>query len=730
MMIEQNTNYAYKLKYMDNPTFDKARNLSTIFYRELPQALQDELFEALNRGIDILDSEPQMTAYLFAYGKMHQAKLNYAFGKLPEEFLEQPEINIIDYGCGQALGTMCYADFLRNNGYTQKVKAITLIEPSEICLKRAALHTSVFFPDAEIKTVNKKFDDLTQGDIVCTEETPTLHILSNVLDILCFDLERFAEIMKSCLKGIYQLVCVGPYFKDTIKDKRMRSFAEHINSEAFYETLDKRELYPEKDWTCAVLLCSNNKRNVTEIDCDKVFEEAKSFCENNDKDLDSDYCKELFYKLLICARSGDAKCQNCLGIWYKDGIGTEQNYNAALEWYRKAAAQGFGAAYSNIAWMYKHGKGVDKNKKTAFENYLSGAICNHPHCQMQLGNCYFHGIGVEPDKAQAFFWYNKSAAQDYAPAFNSLAVCYYESYGIEKNLERTIHFLTKAAKAENITAITNLIKLFKKGEGIEYFGDEQYDVIVKAAQLSMKEALPVLLEGNYSTFSKWSINNWPYSCQQTYSSLLKTINDNNKHDDSRYDGLSETLDASFVFNVIKNIQLFPNKKLGFFRQMDWNHYTPSNSMFPYVYDSNVNVHELNIRKDYVAPSNGITAKPCNESFWEIFLLDNLKYFLPKFDHANYMTRHIVFSIDDKLLPEKITKHIKKNSIDLAPKVDCLFEKIIRIQCFYYNAWSGLNRWTDYYLFNETKDGNMNVTRLNGFSNQTDVLCEYDCGIKF
>lgn len=149
----------------------------------------------------------------------------------------------------------------------------------------------------------------------------------------------------------------------------------------------------------------------------------------------------------------------------------------------------------------------------------------------------------------------------------------------------------------------------------------------------------------------------------------------------------------------------------------------------YIYDSNVNVHGLNIRNDYVAPSNNITAKLCVESFWEIFLLDNLKYFLPKFDHANYMTRHIVFSSKDNILPEKIAKHIKKNHIGLAPIIDCLFDRIIRIHCFYYNAWSGLNKWTDYYLFNETKDGNMNVSRLNSFSNQTDVLCKYDCGIR-
>ena len=253
MMIEQNTNYAYKLKYMDNPTFDKVRDLSTKFYRELPQALQEELFEALNRGIDILDSEPQMTAYLFAFGKMHQAKLNYAFGKLPVEFLEQPEINIIDYGCGQALGTMCYADFLRENGYTQKIKTITLIEPSEVCLKRAALHASVFFTDAEIKTVNKKFDDLTQDDIVCSEETPTLHILSNVLDMLNFDLDKFAELVKGCLKGYNQFVCVGPYFNFPDKDERMDSFCSELDGITQYnKCFNKYEFEIDKVWTAQI----------------------------------------------------------------------------------------------------------------------------------------------------------------------------------------------------------------------------------------------------------------------------------------------------------------------------------------------------------------------------------------------------------------------------------------------------------------------------------------------
>jgi len=333
MMIEQNTNYAYKLKYMDNPTFDKVRDLSTKFYRELPQALQDELYEALNRGIDILDSEPQMTTYLYAFGPMHHAKLNYAFKQLPKEFLVQPEINIIDYGCGQALGTMCYADFLRENGYEQKVKTITLIEPSEICMKRAALHASAFFPNAEIKTVNKKFDDLTQDDIVCNEETPTLHILSNVLDMLNFNLERFAELVKGCLKGYNQFVCAGPYFNFYEKDDRMKSLCSLLGGNANYsKVFDKYEFDEDKAWTAHFLcftvgeLSEDNSTEVTDEDLANAIEDKFVLYSHDGKKLlgiNWKYYDDLYEKHVEFIRNELPQYLHC--VKYEDVIGHE-NY--------------------------------------------------------------------------------------------------------------------------------------------------------------------------------------------------------------------------------------------------------------------------------------------------------------------------------------------------------------------------------------------------------------------
>lgn len=45
MLIEQTTTYSYKLKYLDNPTFDKVRDFAKKFIDDLPKELVDGLYE-------------------------------------------------------------------------------------------------------------------------------------------------------------------------------------------------------------------------------------------------------------------------------------------------------------------------------------------------------------------------------------------------------------------------------------------------------------------------------------------------------------------------------------------------------------------------------------------------------------------------------------------------------------------------------------------------------------
>ena len=285
--MENGTIYAYKLQQIDNSTFDDVQRLARNFIKDLPQPMVDEIYDDLNRGVDQLTTEPQMLVYLHAFGSMHQAKLNRAFEQLPDGnlvfngFLQQPEIRIVDYGCGQAIGTMCYADFLAAQGLNQTVKTVTLIEPSEICLKRAALHVSQFFTDAKIRTICKTFDNLTAADITNTADIPTLHILSNVLDIQEFDLEDFANLIANNLSNYNQFVCVGPYFSYSNKDERMTRFAELLNGNVSYSKFfERRQLNPEKDWTAQIVCFSVGELEEEELSTEVTEEEIRNGIED------------------------------------------------------------------------------------------------------------------------------------------------------------------------------------------------------------------------------------------------------------------------------------------------------------------------------------------------------------------------------------------------------------------------------------------------------------------
>lgn len=452
MMIEQNTNYAYKLKYMENPTFDKVRALSTKFYWELPQELQDELYEKLHRGIDVLDTEPLMLTYLYAFGPMHQAKLNYAFDKLSEDFPKQSEINVIDYGCGQALGTMCYADFLRENGYKQKVKSISLIEPSEMCLKRAALHASIFFPHAKIKTINKKFDDLTKDDIVCDENTPTLHILSNVLDMLNFDLEQFSNLVKNCLKGYNQFVCVGPYFFDQERDKRINKFHTSIDrGECFSKLLEQFELNHDKKWTAQILCFS--------------FIDTKSFYSSKKSHLKSE---NEFEQYLKSAKHGDCLCQYYVGLCYYYGEEVKQDYLKAVDWLRKAAEQGSILSQCQLGICYYMGHGVKQDYEKAFEWFRKSVkYGNHSEGEWRIGNCYYYGNGVKQDFTKAVEWYTKAAEKNFAQAQYSIGLCYLNGKGVAKNLRKATEWIEKSAEQGHKDGQLKLGCFYYSGEGVK-----------------------------------------------------------------------------------------------------------------------------------------------------------------------------------------------------------------------------------------------------------------------
>lgn len=276
-MKESKTTYSYLIEHMQNPSFLKVWDIAYDFVRKLPSDLCNELHESLNRGLDVLDSEPLLQMYIYSFGKMHNAKLQYAFEHLQENVVKYKEVEIVDYGCGQGMATICYHDFLLEHNLDQTIKKIILIEPSMMALSRAELLCSRFFPDAEIVAINKQFDELEKTDLILSLKRPTLHLLSNILDVESYDLSNFSQLVKEQSIGDNEYVLVSP-MQNTQRVQRLKAFASSIDKTIYFEQyLDKRQLDEEKDWTCAVLLCSEYLQwNAVKLDYDKDIEEIGS----------------------------------------------------------------------------------------------------------------------------------------------------------------------------------------------------------------------------------------------------------------------------------------------------------------------------------------------------------------------------------------------------------------------------------------------------------------------
>ena len=258
--IEKDTNYALQVECATNINFDDIKRIAKFFVMQLPEAVQNKIYNELEHGEQILDSEPQLNMYLYSFGNMHQAKMKHAFSNIDKDWFDNKEIEIIDYGCGQALATMLYHDYLQTNDISQTVSKITLIEPSEKALCRAGLHAKAFYPEAEIRTINKLLNDVAPTDISHSGK-PVLHLFSNILDIEEVDLQHLATLSKAHdAEATTVWVCISPFFGNH-KDNRIPCFLDILNQPKTY-TFQRSKGNWQNQWTINCIIAEQKSEEI------------------------------------------------------------------------------------------------------------------------------------------------------------------------------------------------------------------------------------------------------------------------------------------------------------------------------------------------------------------------------------------------------------------------------------------------------------------------------------
>lgn len=168
----------------------------------------------LIHGIGLLASEEALNCYMSAYGEMHVGKcraaiMNFPFNKL------KGSIEIVDWGCGQGIGSATVIEALQQRDLLNWVKKITLVEPSTNALTRAECNISkIVHNNIEIDAINKFMptSENVSGEILASigyRYRNVIHIFSNILDVKSIDLAMVARMVASS-HGNHYVLCMGP----------------------------------------------------------------------------------------------------------------------------------------------------------------------------------------------------------------------------------------------------------------------------------------------------------------------------------------------------------------------------------------------------------------------------------------------------------------------------------------------------------------------------------------
>jgi TPR repeat protein len=111
------------------------------------------------------------------------------------------------------------------------------------------------------------------------------------------------------------------------------------------------------------------------------------------------------------AAQGHAPAEFQMGQLHDFGLGVAQHDGEALAWYRKAAEHGSAAGQRVVGDFYQKGRGVTADPAEAARWYRRGADGDDIRAQYQLGEMYFSGTGVTRDYASAYLWFSIAAAQ-------------------------------------------------------------------------------------------------------------------------------------------------------------------------------------------------------------------------------------------------------------------------------------------------------------------------------
>lgn len=190
-------------------------------------------------------------------------------------------------------------------------------------------------------------------------------------------------------------------------------------------------------------------------------------------------------------------------VWYRIGkmhcygLGTEQDYEKAFEWFLKSAQEGNKFAQYSLANLYYYGNGVEKDLSQAFLWYQKSASQGQPYASYAAAQMYSKGEYVAENKETAQRYYkaalsgfleleSKDQADD--NLFYKIGVMYKNGLGTEADISKAIDYFKRSAEMNNKNGLYEYGKALIQGNHIEADLEKGLECVEKAMKLKNSNA--------------------------------------------------------------------------------------------------------------------------------------------------------------------------------------------------------------------------------------------------
>ena len=452
----------------------------TVSRDELKAVSKNEFESIVNRIASNDHTDPQLGELIRKlYIQLQNVKGKKVYGYLPKEIKET--VNKIfselakDENIRQLYDKWCSLERLKYKTYTLKetelpeLSANKVFQPLRNMIIRTVLNMKPFDANTEIEGSepnDEYFDNTPQNMSPLFDEAEPLAEKET---------DESAAAIKNYIKwnDQYKKACKLIYGKDA----KLNDFkkAEQL------------------------LLSESQRGNVLAVyDLGKLYSTDK-LGERNEETSIAKYTRALQGFLQIEPNSKKLKpyVQYRIGKMFCYGLGTEQDYEKAFEWFERSAKQKNKFAQFSLANLYYYGSGVEKDLSQAFLWYQRSSSQGQPYAAYSIAQMYRYGEYVTKDNDTAQRYYKqalsgflKIESDDMAndDLFYKLGQMFKFGLGTDSDVTKAIEYFRRSAEMNNKNGLFEYGKALLIGEHIPQDTDSALKILEKAVKLKNSNA--------------------------------------------------------------------------------------------------------------------------------------------------------------------------------------------------------------------------------------------------